>query len=455
MIAWNLVNSVPETTFQKGTSQIWLPKLSPPLSMNGQEKRGKGGGEGRCLTWSMVKDTPHLTNHFSVLKACMVGSTKNMLDTNAPPVTGEVVSKAETPELADMWSEREKWILEDLQLKIFWRSTYIPIQVHTVYSNHPLAMKALIDCSTTGEFIDHEFVWAHKLQMFRLLHPIGLYNADRSPNKIRKITKAIDLIVQYKGHKSWSKFYILSISHKAIVLGHTWLAEHNLNINWHTGKVKLTHCPDDCRQAESTSNCLDDEASVKTTTDSLERIHATSTMSTQLVEAAKGDMPHATLEEMILETYHCFQDMFLKESFGELPEWKQWDHAIKLTLGSQPFSMKVYPISPIKQKELDNFLEENLLSGCICPSKSPMASPVFFIKKKDGKLQFVQDYLKLNAITVKNTYPLPLVLDIINQISDSKARYFTKLDVHWGYNNVWIKEGDEWKSAFQMNWGPL
>ena len=54
-------------------------------------------------------------------------------------------------------------------------------------------------------------------------------------------------------------------------------------------------------------------------------------------------------------------------------------------------------------------------------------------------------------MTVKNTYPLPLVPDIINRISDSKAKYFTKLDVQWGYNNVWIKEGDEWKAAFWMN----
>ena len=56
-------------------------------------------------------------------------------------------------------------------------------------------------------------------------------------------------------------------------------------------------------------------------------------------------------------------------------------------------------------------------------------------------------------MTVKNTYPLPLVPDIINWISDSKARYFTKLDIHWGYNNVQIKEGDEWKAAFQTNRG--
>ena len=82
-----------------------------------------------------------------------------------------------------------------------------------------------------------------------------------------------------------------------------------------------------------------------------------------------------------------------------------------------------------------------------------MASPVFFVKKKDGNLQFVQDYHKLNDITVKNAYPLPLVPDIMNKIASGKAKYFTKLNICWGYNNVCIKEGDEWKAAFWTNCG--
>ena len=86
-----------------------------------------------------------------------------MLDLNVPPTTEDVVSKSETPELADTRSEREKRILEALRNKIFRRSTYIPIQVHMVDSNRPLAMKALIDCGAMGEFIDHEFVQAHEL----------------------------------------------------------------------------------------------------------------------------------------------------------------------------------------------------------------------------------------------------------------------------------------------------
>ena len=131
-----------------------------------------------------------------------------------------------------------------------------------VNSNHLLEMRALIDCGVTGESIDQEFVRAHELQTYHLPCLIGFYNADGLPNEIRKITKANDLVVQYKGHKSWSKFYVLSVAHKAIVLGHTWLAEHNPNINWHTGEVKLTCCQDDCGQAETDRSHTDNNISV-------------------------------------------------------------------------------------------------------------------------------------------------------------------------------------------------
>jgi len=72
-----------------------------------------------------------------------------------------------------------------------------------------------------------------------------------------------------------------------------------------------------------------------------------------------------------------------------LPEHRKWDHAIELTPGAEPKSSKVYPLSPLEQEELDTFLEENLRTGQIRPSKSPIAAPVFFIKKKDGSLQLV------------------------------------------------------------------
>jgi len=78
-------------------------------------------------------------------------------------------------------------------------------------------------------------------------------------------------------------------------------------------------------------------------------------------------------------------------------------------------------------------------------------SPVFFVGKKDGGKQMVMDYHKLNGQTVKNNYPLPLIIDLVDNMGSK--RVFTKMDLRWGYNNVRIKEGDEWKAAFTTHVG--
>jgi Reverse transcriptase (RNA-dependent DNA polymerase) len=108
-------------------------------------------------------------------------------------------------------------------------------------------------------------------------------------------------------------------------------------------------------------------------------------------------------------------------------------------------------LSRDEQIQLQVFLDENLRTGRIRPSKSPMASPFFFIKKKDGSLRPIQDYHLLNSMTVKNRYPLPLISEVVDTLKN--AKYFTKLDVRWGYNNIRIKEGDEYKAAFRTNRG--
>ena len=174
----------------------------------------------------------------------------------------------------------------------------------------------------------------------------------------------------------------------------------------------------------------------------LEYIWATSLVSQHLAEAFKRNSEPWDYEKHI-PPYLCkFYSVFSKESFDDLPESKLWDHAIELVPdATNSKSCKVYPLSVTEQKELDAFLKENLDSGQIQPSKSLMASPVFFVKKKCGSLQLVQDYQLLNSMTVKNKYPLPLIPKLIFKLWG--AKYFTKLDVCWGFNNVWIKEGDE------------
>ena len=121
----------------------------------------------------------------------------------------------------------------------------------------------------------------------------------------------------------------------------------------------------------------------------VEHICASATTSQRLAEAMRR---YAKAEAEILEYLQEFKDVFAKESFDTLLEQKPWDHAIKLEPGSKPTNCKVYPLSPREQVELDAFLQENICTRRIHLSKSPMASPVFFIKKKDGSLRLVQDY---------------------------------------------------------------
>jgi len=182
-----------------------------------------------------------------------------------------------------------------------------------------------------------------------------------------------------------------------------------------------------------------------------EDLCATSMISQKLVEGARQASETQKGLFTLLDYAKRFKSVFAKEDFDILLEHRQWDHAIELILGLEPKLSKVYLLSPVEQKELDSFLEENLRTGQIHPSKSPMAALVFFIKKKDSSLRLVQDYRALNSMTVKNKYPLPLISKLISQLC--RARYFTKLDVHWGFNNVCIKPGDKWKVAFQTNRG--
>ena len=183
-----------------------------------------------------------------------------------------------------------------------------------------------------------------------------------------------------------------------------------------------------------------------------EYIRATASVSQQLAKAFQKNLTPWDYANHILPHLRDFNTVFSKDSFNDLPESKPWDHAIKLIPEANASKgCKVYPLSVSEQKELDAFLKENLDSGHICPSKSPMALPVFFVKKNCGALRLIQDYRPLNAMTVKNKYPLPLIPELIAKLRG--AKYFTKLDVHWGFNNVRIKEGDEWKVAFRTNRG--
>ena len=97
-------------------------------------------------------------------------------------------------------------------------------------------------------------------------------------------------------------------------------------------------------------------------------------------------------------------------------------------------NMKDYVMILKKEKVLNQWLDKQLKAGLIMESKSRYMVLCFYILKKDGSLQLVQDYRKLNQVTIKDKTPLPLIREVIDKLKESK--YFNKLDLIWGYNNV-------------------
>src|SRR6266536_1034367 len=146
-----------------------------------------------------------------------------------------------------------------------------------------------------------------------------------------------------------------------------------------------------------------------------------------------------------------YPDVFSPDNAKKLAPYRNIDLAIDLQPGKEPPYGPIYPLSQTELAALRDFLEENLAKGFIRESKSPAGAPILFVPKKDGSLRLCVDYRGLNAITVKNRYPLPLITEIIDRVA--RAQYFSKIDLKDAYYRLRIKAGDEWKTAFRTRYG--
>ena len=127
------------------------------------------------------------------------------------------------------------------------------------------------------------------------------------------------------------------------------------------------------------------------------------------------------------------------------------DHKIDLVDGAKPPNLPIYRMSDYELRELKRQLDDLLAHGFIRPSVSEFGSPCLFVKKKDGTMRLVIDYRKLNDITIKNSFGLPRADEQIESVRGMK--WFTKLDLHSGYNQLRVAEADQHKTAFKCRFG--
>src|SRR5467141_3246635 len=122
----------------------------------------------------------------------------------------------------------------------------LPLCIHTIGSNTPLLINALIDSGATSQFINIDYVRSKNLCTQCLPRAIPVYNINGTLNDAGYITEVIDLMVQYGDHLEQATFHIMGIGRTTIILGHMWLVEHNPKIGWSTGKVSMTRFPVAC-----------------------------------------------------------------------------------------------------------------------------------------------------------------------------------------------------------------
>ena len=157
------------------------------------------------------------------------------------------------------------------------------------------------------------------------------------------------------------------------------------------------------------------------------------------------------LKTHIPAEYHKFPPLFSESLAKNLPPNQPYDHKIPLQERFTPPFGLLYSRSTTEFQTLKVWLEENLSKRFIRASSSSAASPIFFVKKTDGSLWLCVNCHGLTAGTIKNHYLLPLLQEILMQLS--KVKYFTTIDIRRAYNLVRMAEGKEWKTAFQMRYG--
>jgi hypothetical protein len=339
-----------------------------------------------------------------------------------------------------------------------YRSMRIPVSICTRY--FMADKKALVDSGATDNFMHPNFAKRMGLGMKTLPKPKKIFNIDNTTNKSGMITHYLDLNVVTKGIHKEMRFLVTDIGQEEVLLGYPWLATFEPKFDWRSATMEPRFMPviissinPQITQSQPIIAATLTEGTKQSIVRQLETECTIQGVATDLAIQAGEQQTEAELPK----EYQEFAQLFSNEAADRFPPSREWDHAIDLKPGApDALDCKVYPMTRDEDTALEKFLDEMVGKGYIRPSKSPYASPFFFVKKKDGKLRPVQDYRRLNSHTVRNQYPLPLIAQLISDLSSTHI--FSKVDVRQGYNNVQIKKGDEWKAAFKTkfgHWEPL
>ena len=290
------------------------------------------------------------------------------------------------------------------------------------WEGHQRQVQAMIDSGAASDFLDLTLAKKLNIPTQLLPHPQAVTALDGRPLEPGKVTEATQsLRLTIFQHQQEETLYLIDSPEYPVILGHPWLCRHNPHIDWPTGTILSwgSTCQLSCQLQSSPAPCPEFQESID-----LSRVP---------------------------RVYHKFKAVFSKSRATSLPPHRAYDCAIELLPGSCPPRGRIFSLSPPERSAMDLYIKESLAAGIIRASTSPAGAGFFFVQKKDGGLRPCIDYRGLNKITVRNRYPLPLMATAFELLQG--ASVFTKLDLRNAYHLVRIRQGDEWKTAFNTPTG--
>jgi transposase InsO family protein len=296
-------------------------------------------------------------------------------------------------------------------------------------------LRALVDSGTTENLISH--LIAKELggewePTFRTAKGVGDQEIQLFGQAQLTLRIKDDEGVTRQGEHSFSA---TELEEYDLMLGYPWLHRENPKINWREGSWRFP--------VEDIQYLSHEEA------------EGLRSRGEPVYVAMLYRMEGEGQEPMVLgvpEEYHAFLDVFDDEGAASLPEYsKRAEHAIDIEPGKQPPWGPIYSLSAKELETLRAYIEDALQKGWIRHSTSPAGAPILFVPKPDGSKRLCVDYRGLNAMTVRNRHPIPLISEILDRLSG--AVIFTKLDAKDAYQRMRIRKGDEWKTAFRTRYG--
>ncbi|KAD6453982.1 hypothetical protein E3N88_08688 [Mikania micrantha] len=306
------------------------------------------------------------------------------------------------------------------------------------------SVQVLLDGGSTHCFVQTRMA-SHLNLTIEAIAPFSVLVGSGERLPCTGLAKQVPLVIQQ--HTIIVDFYVLPLQGWDIVLGVSWLSTLGPVItDYSTSRFEFTQ---DGKNITWQGDTLATLQPIQF--NGLRRLAQTDSIDELFhLALASPDLPVPSDCPADLQAILTKLDMVFQPPTG-LPPNRSHDHSINLLPNHSTVSVRPYRYPHFQKQEIENLVSEMLSQGIIRPSTSPFSSPVLLVRKKDGTWRFCVDYRSLNAITIRDRFPIPSIDELFHELHG--AQFFSKLDLLAGYHQIRLKDSDITKTAFRTHDG--